>query len=324
MAGRKPQARTGLAALLLRGVVGNPMATIGGLMMTVTAAAIMTNALALQPGRHPAPLFVGTRPGAPADQAPAATMPVLRSSDGSIVGAVDNSLIADIQQGLKDFGYYKGDVDGLAGPQTSQAILAFERAFHITPTGVPSNNVLLAIRSVRPKTSLNGAVPVEADPLTVASLPASNGVPTPRPKPNGSETQSALPGQTAPAAVVEAARPAASPLDGIGDLIANVAPSARPAKVAPAPVAVAPVVTAAPPVTAAAAPAAPVGDANLARIQRSLAEQGFGPLAADGKMSPETRAAIRQFEDYYGLPQTGTINEAFLAQLVKVGGLQAN
>lgn len=322
MAGRKPQARAGLAALLLRGVVGNPMATIGGLMMTVTAAAIMTNALALQPGRHPAPLFVGTRPSAPADQLPTASVPMLRSSDGSIVGAVDNSLIADIQQGLKDFGYYKGEVDGLAGPQTSQAILAFERAFHITPTGVPSNNVLLAIRSVRPKTSLNGAVPTETDPLTVASLPAASGVPTPRPKPNGNDVQAFMPVEAAPAAAVTSATaPAAAPSDGIGDLIANVAPPARPAKIAPAPAVAAPVVAASPQL---ATTASPGGDANIARIQRSLADQGFGPLVADGKMTQETRAAIRQFEDYYGLPQTGTINEAFLAQLVKVGGLQAN
>ena len=62
MAGRKTQDKTGLVALLFRGAVGNPMATVGGLMITATAVAIMTNALMLQPRAHPAPLFVGTRP----------------------------------------------------------------------------------------------------------------------------------------------------------------------------------------------------------------------------------------------------------------------
>ena len=49
MAGRKTQDKTGLVALLLRGAVGNPMATVGGVMITATAVAIMANALALQP-----------------------------------------------------------------------------------------------------------------------------------------------------------------------------------------------------------------------------------------------------------------------------------
>jgi peptidoglycan hydrolase-like protein with peptidoglycan-binding domain len=297
MAGRKTQQKPGLAALLLRGAVGNPMATVGGLVMTATAVAIMSNALMLQPRAHPAPLFVGTRPLAQADR-PATPPPALRSSDGSAVGATDHSLVADIQQGLKDFGYYRGEVDGLDGPQTSQAILAFERAFRLTPTGEPSNNVLLAIRSVRPKTSLNGAAPVAADPLTVASLPSTPAVPMPWPKPGTAAAETVVP--EAPAASV----------DGIGDLIATAAPSAPATATA----------SAAQP-TAPQATAAVATDPNLARIQRSLSQQGFGPVVADGVMTAETRDAIKQFQAYYNLPQTGTINEAFLSQLVKVGGL---
>lgn len=294
MAGRKTQEKPGLVAVLLRGAVGNPMATAGGLMMTATAVAIMTNALALQPGTHPAPLFVGTRPVAAA--APAATpTPALRSSDGSAVGATDHSLIADIQQGLKDFGYYKGEVDGLDGPQTSQAILAFERAFRLTPTGEPSNNVLLAIRSVRPKASLNAESPVAADPLTVASLPANPAAPMPKPKPGAAIAQPAT----------TQAMPEDISADGIADLIASAAPSEASPK----------------PAASAAAPAPVAADPNLARIQRSLSQQGFGPLAIDGVMSAETRDAIKRFQAYYNLPQSGTIDEAFVSQLVKVGGL---
>lgn len=306
MAGRKTHTKTGLVALLFRGAVGNPMATAGGLMITATAVAIMANALMLQPRAHPAPLFVGTRPIAPATQV-VAQPPVLRTTDGSTVGATDHSLISDIQQGLKDFGYYKGEVDGLDGPQTSQAILAFERAFRLTPTGAPSNNVLLAIRSVRPKTSLNGATPVAADPVTVGSLPATaSSAPVPRPKPNASVAQpvQAAPGEADTAAVSS---------DGIADLIASTAPTnARPAPAASAPP-TAPV--------ASAAPAAPTVDNNLARIQRSLSQQGFGPVAVNGVMSTETRDAIKQFQAYYNLPQTGVIDQAFISQLVKVGGL---
>jgi peptidoglycan hydrolase-like protein with peptidoglycan-binding domain len=270
------------------------MATAGGLVMTATAVAIMANALMLQPRAHPAPLFVGIRPLAQAER-PATPPPALRSSDGSAVGATDHSLVSDIQQGLKDFGYYRGEVDGLDGPQTSQAILAFERAFRLTPTGEPSNNVLLAIRSVRPKTSLNGAAPVAADPLTVASLPSTPAVPMPWPKPGTAAAETVVP--EAPAASV----------DGIGDLIATAAPPTSTASAAQP--------------TAPQATAAVATDPNLARIQRSLSQQGFGPVAADGVMTAETRDAIKQFQAYYNLPQTGAINEAFLNQLVKVGGL---
>ncbi|MBS1181263.1 MAG: putative peptidoglycan binding domain protein [Proteobacteria bacterium] len=292
MAGRKTPSKTGLVALLFRGALGNPMATAGGLMLMATAGAIMTNALVLQPRAHPAPLFVGTRPIAPADPV-VMQPPALRSADGSSVGATDQSLIADIQRGLKDFGYYKGTIDGLDGPQTSQAILAFERAFRLTPTGEPSNNVLLAIRSVRPKTSLNGQPPITTDPLTVGSLPAAPSAPVPRSKPSASASQ--------PAAVDTPA--AALSMDGIGDLIASAAP-ARTATTPPAGTT---------PTTAA--------DTNLARIQRSLSQQGFGPLAVDGLMSAETREAIKRFQAYYNQPQSGVIDEAFVAQLVKVGGL---
>lgn len=302
MAGRKTQDKTGLVALLFRGAVGNPMATVGGLMITATAAAIMTNALMLQPRAHPAPLFVGTRPAASSD-AVIAPPPALRSSDGSAVGATDHSLIADIQQGLKDFGYYKGEVDGLDGPQTSQAILAFERAFRLTPTGAPSNNVLLAIRSVRPKTSLNGDTAAATDPLTVASLPAPSGAPVPKPKPVAS---AALPSAAETPA-------AATSSDGIADLIASTAPVGTRAAPTANPAPAVPIATAAPAPTAA--------DNNLARIQRSLSQQGFGPVAIDGVMSAETREAIKRFQAYYNLPQSGAIDEAFVAQLVKVGGL---
>ena len=302
MAGRKTQGKTGLVALLLRGAVGNPLATVGGLMITATAVAIMANALALQPRAHPAPLFIGTRPVAPA--APVVAQPPLNhSTDGSTVGATDHSLISDIQQGLKDFGYYKGDVDGLAGPQTSQAILAFERAFRLTPTGTPSNNVLLAIRSVRPKTSLNGESAVAADPLTVASLPTTAAAPMPPSKPGASVAQ--------PASAEMPATTTSS--DGIGALIASTAAvGARPTPAATAP----PAATTAPPT-----PTVTAADANLARIQRSLSQQGFGPVAIDGLMSAETREAIKRFQAYYNLPQNGVIDEAFVAQLVKVGGL---
>ena len=75
-----PPRKTGFASTLLAGVLAHPTASFAGLVMTATASGIMANALVMQPGAHPAPLFVGTRPlstdavpARPAAIAPAAT-----------------------------------------------------------------------------------------------------------------------------------------------------------------------------------------------------------------------------------------------------------
>lgn len=319
-----PPRRAGFVAGLFGHLLARPASTLGGLVMTATAIAILTNALALQKGPHPAPLFVGTRPLTSATRSAtttAATVPVPVASETVSSSAVDSGLIADIQRGLKDFGYYKGDVDGLSGPQTSQAILAFERAFHLTPTGEPSNNVLLAIRSVRQKLSGNEASVAPGDetvdPITVSTLPSDVPLPLPKPTVSGSaRTSSAEP------AGVETGTS-----KGIGDLIASLGGASSAAAADQPRLALATPPTAAQ--TTAQSDARPADDADaatsdprLALIQKSLAAQGFGPLDIDGRMSEGTRDAIRRFESYYGLPVTGAISETFLAQLIKVGGLQ--
>ena len=50
-------------------------------------------------------------------------------------GAAD---IAEIQQALKDRGYYEGDVDGIAGPMTRAAISRFQADTGLPQTGLPS------------------------------------------------------------------------------------------------------------------------------------------------------------------------------------------
>lgn len=295
--------KSGLVSAIFGAALTHPTLTLGMLVMTATAVAILANALAFQHGRHPAPLFVGTRPaasvGTPAT--PHAQPPATSATQAA--ASLDSGLVADIQRGLKEFGYYKGEIDGLAGPQTEQAILAFERAFHLAPTGEPSNNVLIAIRSVRQKLSGEAAYDSqsEVDPITVSTLPETT-IPVPLPKPAADRRSSA--------------EPAGGDARGsIGSLIAAL----------DAPTTVQQVATAAPrpPAAPTAGADAPEADPRLARIQQSLAAQGFGPDEIDGRMSAQTRQAIRRFETYYNLPLTGAISETFLAQLVKVGGLQA-
>ena len=46
--------------------------------------------------------------------------------------------VARMQTGLRRMGYYSGRDDGLAGPQTAQAIRRYQRTYHLQVTGRPS------------------------------------------------------------------------------------------------------------------------------------------------------------------------------------------
>src|SRR4051794_23213209 len=92
------------------------------------ALAIAVNALFLQAGRHPAPLFP-------------------RAADGPGSGAKRDPLVEAVQTALKSAGSYPGPVDGVLGPQTKAAIAAFQSATRRTATGVPTPDLPGAIKS---------------------------------------------------------------------------------------------------------------------------------------------------------------------------------
>lgn len=53
--------------------------------------------------------------------------------------------VRQIQTRLKDWGYYKGAVDGIYGAQTRDAVIAFQRKNGLTPDGVAGSATLRAI-----------------------------------------------------------------------------------------------------------------------------------------------------------------------------------
>lgn len=73
---------------------------------------------------------------------------------------------------------------------------------------------------------------------------------------------------------------------------------------------------------AAAGPAAKAGsakegpDARIVWLQRLLARAGFAFGAIDGYLGPRTEAAIRQYQLFAGLPQTGAFDAATVATLL--------
>ena len=136
----------------------NPVTAGGAVVMGLTACLIVANALGLQPGRHPAPLFA-TR-----DRPDSAQLRELDGRIGQAFQRVPSALVLDLQTALRRIGLYVGPLDGLNGPATERAIRAFERQLGQVETGQPSDELL-------------------AMALLNKTVPDADLVPVPRPKP---------------------------------------------------------------------------------------------------------------------------------------------
>lgn len=304
------ETRRGLAAAVADRLIANPAATGGSIIMLAVSVAIMTNAVALQPGRHPAPLFSGTSPFGAAEPSASrpATEPKEHDAIGELLGgvpAVDTSLVSAIQGELKARGYYVGVVDGLPGPMTSDAILRFQQDHRLRQTGEPTSAVLADLRAApKPHTELT--------PQDSVPLPESAAQPAKAP-----DAEAAQPLAT-PAVVP---LPKRSPVRGAA--LADEK-NARPAAVQTVRMDAA-AVTAEPAVAHGASPTVdPTGDPRIVRIEEALDLLGYGPVTVDGRIDPNTRAAVRRFQENRRIPVTGEIDQAFLNELVKIGGLVSN
>lgn len=139
--------------------------TAGGMLVVVLASAtIVSNALLLQSGRHPAPLFE-TRPHASGSSSHVA------AGGGTLISA-PSSLVRDIQGSLAEKGIYRGPIDGLAGRMTTEAIVAFERAAGLTTTGEPTPQLLARLQmTADPRSAGNRTMPI---PLSKPSGTSAN------------------------------------------------------------------------------------------------------------------------------------------------------
>lgn len=130
-----------LAHILLR-----PKRVIHGGFMLL-AVGIASNALFLQGRPHPAPLFAYPE-AASRVAAPTASV-ALSSSDEAAESRLQehDELVFAVQQALHAAGFYDGPIDGIAGPVTTAAIEAYERAEGQAPTGTASLELLAALSS---------------------------------------------------------------------------------------------------------------------------------------------------------------------------------
>lgn len=146
-----------------------PLANTSVIALVVFTTMAGSNALYLQAGAHPAPLFGPAPdhdPGLPQAVTPATrtsevTVPpiVVIDQTGSIqqqqapaprVTApapepIGNAAVIDLQRKLSTLGFYDGKVDGVFGPKTSGAIRRFEERAGLPPKGELTPAILDAV-----------------------------------------------------------------------------------------------------------------------------------------------------------------------------------
>ncbi len=97
------------------------------------AAGIIANSLLIQTGRHPAPFF----------QTRALPEPVAVTVNSPSIG--ERALTAAVQEQLRALNYYSGAIDGLTGPETRAAIVAYRKRIGIGGGDQPSAVLLEAL-----------------------------------------------------------------------------------------------------------------------------------------------------------------------------------
>lgn len=143
-----------LVLMLARLFRRRPADSIGILLLLAVSLSVVINALWLQSGPHPAPMFnIGSRPVASGDvvgsvvMAPRPRPPDFGGpeTDQSNVARPRVETIADLQRELERRGFYDGPIDGVDGPKTDGAIRDFAQAAGMRWNGDISDEVLRQI-----------------------------------------------------------------------------------------------------------------------------------------------------------------------------------
>ncbi len=157
------------SALLAR-LTERPLDLIAALAALAAVTAIFVNALFLQPGPHPAPIFP-IRSAAKEAQPSAVPAPRPRPPEAGRSGAPGASarsdLIADMQRELQKRGFYDGALDGVLGSKTDAAIRDFEQAAGLKPSSEPTDELLRLMTKSNVKAAPRPATsaPARPDPL---------------------------------------------------------------------------------------------------------------------------------------------------------------
>lgn len=301
--------------------VRHPFNTLGLLVLAGGTLMGSVNALWLQHGRHPAPLFMQTAAIADAQSENAQSLvpaPVKLSAPTLVsdkVGAVTpaphrpsaipaiqpipdpvasmpsvpkvgNHDVAALQTKLKAMGYFTAAVDGYYGPDTAKAIRAFETATGLEPNGALTPAIKQAVAAA-PLHRQTASVPAPVVPATKTTpdMPGTAGAKAPADDPIGRIAQSVATRQS------EAASPAPAPK--------TVIPAAKAQKTASV--------------------RAETSPQMVSMVQNGLARLGFYAGPVSGKFDETTARAIRAFETFNNYPMTGKIEPGLIDMLMAAG-----
>ncbi|APH71515.1 peptidoglycan-binding domain-containing protein [Aquibium oceanicum] len=184
---RQPGLIGTVAAASGTAIVENPVLVGSSTAFLVVLFYVSANALWYQPFPHPEPLlqtrFVVEHPEAEAVPQPPAARPApprdvtnsVRAQPEEAVAGVSPAepsatqrTLARIQSTLQELKFYSGEIDGLSGPKTRQAISDYQKTVGLPVTGEVSDELLAALDG--------GAGP------SATSVPIPDGVPVPEPR----------------------------------------------------------------------------------------------------------------------------------------------
>jgi peptidoglycan hydrolase-like protein with peptidoglycan-binding domain len=188
-----------------------PLANTAILCLVTFSAMAGSNALYMQHGEHPNPMFAPAGRASIAPQVIEPVVPATRSkkpltlaplpteTTGSVAAdaPLGNAEVSEIQQKLTSMQIFDGKIDGLYGPRTARAIKAFETRMGLPPKGELSRELLEAVRAapvilpdkkatpqaVAPKAEAAPQTAIEPEPtvtpLAVVEAPPAPAAPVP-------------------------------------------------------------------------------------------------------------------------------------------------
>ena len=166
---RSHTARDAHRGVFADALVNHRREVVGVVMATAATLAIFINALFLQSGPHPAPMFA-TR--VPMRALPPAAVAPPQNNAAEL--ARQTQVIADIQRELSRRGFYDGPADGLWGAKTDIAVRDFLQAAGLKIGTDAKDALLRAISASNVKAASRGpAAAANSDPIAQLLAPSN-------------------------------------------------------------------------------------------------------------------------------------------------------